>query len=146
MMPIRVRGRRRAGRQLELEEDVADVTIDRALADRELLGDRAIRLALRHEIDHLELARRQDLVGSVATRLTQRVDALYIGTGAESIEHAPCRLELELRRGGIAGLSACLRQQHAHACRFVRSAELLPYRPRLTQVGEGRRYVAFGQT
>src|SRR4029079_14475879 len=135
MMPIGVRRRRRAGRQLELEEDVADVTIDRALADRELLGDRAIRLALRHEIEHLELARRQDLVGSVATRLTQRVDACDSGTGAESIEHAPCRLELELRRGGIAGLSACLRQQHAHAWRLVRSRELLSYHPTLPPLG-----------
>src|SRR4029078_9678439 len=117
MMPIRVRRRRRAGRQLELEEDVADVTIDRALADRELLGDRAIRLSLRHEIYHLELSRRQDLVGGVATRLTQRVDALHIGTGAESIEHAPCRLELELRRGGVAGFAAWLRAQASHSLR-----------------------------
>ena len=38
-MPIGVRRRRRAGRQLELEEDVADVTIDRALTDRELACD-----------------------------------------------------------------------------------------------------------
>ena len=46
-------------RQAELEEDRADVLLDRALGEHEILGDRGVALAGRHGGEHLALARRQ---------------------------------------------------------------------------------------
>ena len=48
-----------SSRQAELQEDRADVLLDRLLGQHEVLGDRGIALALRHLPEHLALARRQ---------------------------------------------------------------------------------------
>src|SRR5581483_12224963 len=47
------------GRESELAEDARDVFLDRPLGDDEALGDRGVRPSLRHQLEHLTLARRQ---------------------------------------------------------------------------------------
>ncbi len=46
--------------EVELEEDARDVLLDRAWRDEEPVGDRLVRAALGHELEHLALARRQE--------------------------------------------------------------------------------------
>src|SRR5688500_19545461 len=49
----------------ELLEDVGPVRLDRLLADREQLGDLAVRVALGDELDDLLLARRERILGEL---------------------------------------------------------------------------------
>src|SRR6478735_8101744 len=53
-------------RKVELREDVADVLLDGLVADHELAGDRRVRSALRHQVEHLALAGGQSLQRVVA--------------------------------------------------------------------------------
>src|SRR4051812_36727879 len=46
-------------RQAELGEDARDVLLDGAQRDHEPLRDRLVRAALRHQLEHLALARRE---------------------------------------------------------------------------------------
>src|SRR5690242_2386000 len=46
-------------RQAELHEDARDVLLDRTKRDDEALGDRLVGAALRHQLEHLALARRE---------------------------------------------------------------------------------------
>ena len=57
--------------QAELGEDVADVGLHGRLADDELGGDLAVGQPARHQLEHVALARRQDLQG-VARRRRRR--------------------------------------------------------------------------
>ena len=47
------------GRQAQLGEDARDVLLDCALGDEEPVADRLVRPALRHQLEHLALARRE---------------------------------------------------------------------------------------
>src|SRR5262249_24510884 len=47
------------GREVELGEDARHVLLDRPRRDEHALGDRLVRPPLRHQLDHLALARRQ---------------------------------------------------------------------------------------
>ena len=47
--------------QVQLPEDMADVGLDGLLADHQRLGDFVVAAALRHQVDDLQLARRQGL-------------------------------------------------------------------------------------
>ena len=49
------------GREAELLEDARDVLLDRADREHERVGDRRVRPALGHQLQHLELARREDV-------------------------------------------------------------------------------------
>ena len=73
----------RALRDLELLEDVSDVRLDRLRRDIETLRDPAVGEALRHQCEHLPLARRQ-LVERIraAPTLEQRRDQLWIDDDA----------------------------------------------------------------
>src|SRR5256885_11008477 len=44
--------------QVQLHEDVVDVLADRALADSQALGDRGVRAALGHQLQHVAIAER----------------------------------------------------------------------------------------
>ena len=50
---------RRRG-EVELDEDARHVLLDRAWRDEEPVGDRLVRAALGHELEHLALARSQE--------------------------------------------------------------------------------------
>ena len=56
-------GGRRRRRQPELREDARDVLLDRADGEHERRGDAGVRAALRHQPEHLALARRQPSSG-----------------------------------------------------------------------------------
>src|SRR5262245_25093468 len=56
---VRPGGRGRARRHVELYEDVAQVPVDRLLAQEQLAGNRLVGLARGDEPQHLELARAQ---------------------------------------------------------------------------------------
>ncbi len=51
---------------VELAENVADVHVDRALAEEELDGDPAVDASDGHELQHFELAARQSRIASAA--------------------------------------------------------------------------------
>ena len=66
------------GRQPELDEDVRDVLLDRALGDDQRLGDRGVRAALGHQPEHLALARGELVERAVVARAEQLGDGLGV--------------------------------------------------------------------
>src|SRR5688572_16211626 len=57
----------RARGQAELREDARHVLLDRPERDEHALGDRLIRASFRHELEHLALARREQVEWIVAS-------------------------------------------------------------------------------
>ena len=122
----------RRRRQAELGEDARHVLLDRAQGDEESLRDRLVRPALRHQLEHLALARGQLLqrvVGALATdKLADdggverrasvghaahgRAELLEIGDAVleEIADTLGARLE---ERHRVAGLDVLREQEHA---------------------------------
>ena len=64
---VRIGRHRRAGRQIQLRQNIADVAIHGALAERKRLSNRAIGLSGGHEGDDLPLS-----AGQAASRRTRQ--------------------------------------------------------------------------
>src|SRR5207247_7981148 len=86
-------GRRPRG-DAQLREDVLHVAGDGVLADHERGGDLAVAPTGRDEAQHLELARREAVVGSGRPRQSERVDPGKVRLGAELREDLPGGVEL----------------------------------------------------
>ena len=118
-------GRRRSRGDAELGEDVLQVASDRVLADDELGGDLAVRLAGRDEAEHLQLSCAQAMrVGS--RRVAEQVDAREVRRGGQALEDLTGRRELERRTLLVAESSARQSDENAHAGHLVRRVQLLP--------------------
>src|SRR5436190_16019705 len=106
-----------SGRDVDLAEDVAQVSLDRLLAEEQLRGDLGIRLAVDDEPCHLELACSQrldtDPVGLARPRTT--VDAMpelsqlafrlvAVAQRPACLELAGCALQLRGGQVTLAGL------------------------------------------
>ena len=92
----------RARRDFELREDVAHVTVDRLLAERELGGNLPIRAAGCHEPQHLKLARRESVLCTANAGRRARSEGVEMGQirrRLETLERRP--RELELQRGAV---------------------------------------------
>src|ERR671937_1421050 len=84
---VRVRGGRGAGGHAQLREDVADVAVDRSLAEHELGGDGLVRRAPGDETQHLQLARREPVrAGRTGTR-RERVDPGDVRSRSQLVEY-----------------------------------------------------------
>ena len=95
MMLVGVGGRGGARRDAELVEDVAEMAIDRLLAELQLLRDRLVGLAGGDEAEHLDLAPRE-VAGLFRTRPALEIgEAGQIGGSAQLVEHDAGGLELE---------------------------------------------------
>src|SRR6185503_3109666 len=86
---IGVRRGCRPGRQVELREDVAQVSSDRLLAEDEVSGDGTIRSAGRHQPEHLDLTSGQTADRPHPALAGQRVDAGKVRRRAKLLEDAP---------------------------------------------------------
>ena len=80
--------------QAQFQEDVADVLLDRTVADHQLPGDRGVRPALGHQPQHLPLPRRQ---------LGQHI---LLTAAAEQLRH-----HLRVQRGAAPGRPAAPRRR-----------------------------------
>src|SRR5580765_1922650 len=89
-----VRGCGRPARQVELDEDVAQVASDGLLADGERVGDALVRLAGGHEAKHLDFPRRQDAAGGFVHELTSEPFCCgKVGRSRQRLERAAGRFE-----------------------------------------------------
>ena len=139
---VGVRGGLGPGREPQLREDVADVPRDRLLADEQLGRDRAVGLARGDERQHLALAPAQS---SRPRRARQPSEALEIGRGAQLLERAARRLELELGAGTVAELAAGDPDQQPDARRLMRRLEIAPRAMRRTELRQRRPWITFRQ-
>ena len=89
--PIAVGGGRGARRHAELGEDVAHVSLDRALAEEQLRRNGLVGATGGDESQHLPLARRQAAGGSGGVA-EQRVDAPDVRRGADPCQHTTLAL------------------------------------------------------
>ena len=95
-----------AGRHAELVEDVAHVATDGPVADDELVGDRAVRLAGGDEPKHLDLAGREATGWPRGRFVEQSLHPLEVGTRAELSEGVGRGVELQRGRIGVVERSA----------------------------------------
>src|SRR5215212_10695365 len=81
------------GGEAELVEDAGHVLLDGPLADDELVGDRLVRAALRHQRQDLSLARRQLGQGVVTPAPPQQVGHDLSVEGRSALAHPAHRLD-----------------------------------------------------
>jgi hypothetical protein len=97
-----VSGGCRPRRQVQFQQDVADVSVDGALAVGELARNLAIRPPFGDEPDHLELAGRQYMRNGGPLRFAQFGDPCQVRLRRYPLEELSGRVELEGRRDGVA--------------------------------------------
>src|SRR5688572_30071544 len=126
-------GRARTVRHAELVEDVAHVPGDSLFADKELVGDGAIRLAGRQQPKHLRLTFAERAASLRRCPLRLLGDAGEPRHGVELREQPARGLELETTAVLIAPLFTDRREQEAGMRVFVRHLQLTPGLARLPQ-------------
>jgi hypothetical protein len=133
------------GGDAELAKDVLEVAPDGVRTDHELRGDLPVRVALRDECEHLELARRQACTGRGGRLARKSVQPLEIGSRAEPGEGAARGLKLDVGAVAVAELSAGEREPDPGSRPLVRRRQLVPAKAALLECRQGRPRFGLGE-
>ena len=85
----------RAGRNVELAEDIADVTVDRSPAQAQGVSDLLVGAAVRDEAEHVKLSRREPTLRGLFDKRDRGVETRQIRPSPQSFEHGSRGLALQ---------------------------------------------------
>src|SRR5262245_6906809 len=127
--PVRERERRRCGAagDVELVEDIADMSRDGLLAESEVVSDGPVRSAGRNQTEELKLT------GGQPCRRTRcrasRPQTGEIQLRSEVLKRLARRCQLDISAVPVVELATRLRNHHLRARSLVRYVQLSPERP-----------------
>ena len=131
---IGVCGGRGSAADVDLGEDVAEVSSHRFLAEEQDRRDSSVGVPLRHQHKHLTLTRSERVPRACAFDRSQR---RKIRLCAQLLEDRTSGVELHPGRVVVTDRSTCRADQDPGTRSLVRRVDLLPERPRLPEQRQG---------